>query len=66
MELISYIIGIILVIASFLFAYVSSHIISERKAGHTIPLPWENKDKSYGVSSGEQKSKKKHMDDILW
>ena len=23
------------------FAYMSSHLVSEKKAGHTIPLPWE-------------------------
>ncbi len=36
-------IGILLVIASGLFAYMSSHIIAERKAGKHIPLPWEKK-----------------------
>lgn len=65
MEVINFILGIVLSIAAFFFAYMSSHLVSEKKAGHTIPLPWESKDKSYGVSSGEQDSKKKHMDDIL-
>jgi hypothetical protein len=23
------------------FAYMSSHLVSEKKAGKTIPLPWE-------------------------
>ena len=37
------IIGILLVIASGFFAYMTSHIIAERKANKTIPLPWEKK-----------------------
>ena len=65
MALIEMLIGIVFTIAAFLFAYMSSHLVSEKKAGHTIPLPWEKKDKSFGVSSGEQDSKNKHMDDIL-
>ena len=34
---------LILLFAAF-FAYMSSHLVAEKKAGHTIPLPWENKD----------------------
>lgn len=64
-SLFEFILGSIVCIVAFFFAYMSSHLVSEKKAGHRIPLPWESKDKSYGVSSGEQKSKKKHMDDIL-
>ena len=64
-EVISFIIGIIVIAFMGFIAYMSSHMVSEKKAGHRIPLPWESKDKSYGVSSGEQDSKKKHMDDIL-
>jgi len=33
--------GVIAVMA--FFAYMSSHLVSEKKAGHTIPLPWEKK-----------------------
>tara|TARA_B100000900_G_scaffold415327_1_gene444800 strand:- start:454 stop:582 length:129 start_codon:yes stop_codon:yes gene_type:complete len=33
--------GIVLLAGSFFFAYMSSHMVSEKKAGHTIPLPWE-------------------------
>jgi len=65
MALIEMLVGIVFTIAAFLFAYMSSHLVSEKNAGKNIPLPWESKDKSYGVSSGEQDSKKKHMDDIL-
>lgn len=64
-SLFEFILGSIVCIVAFFFAYMSSHLVSEKKAGHRIPLPWESKDKSYGVSSGEQDSKRKHMDDIL-
>ncbi len=64
-SLFEFILGSIVCIVAFFFAYMSSHLVSEKKAGHRIPLLWESKDKSYGVSSGEQDSKKKHMDDIL-
>ena len=37
-------IGILIVIFAGLFAYISSHIIAERKAGKFIPLPWEKKE----------------------
>ena len=59
MEMINFLLGIVLTIAAFFFAYMSSHLVSEKKAGHTIPLPWEKKNKSFGVSSGEQDSKNK-------
>ena len=36
-----YIIGIILIIASFLFAYVSSVVLDEEKKNKKIPLFWE-------------------------
>lgn len=60
-EVINFILGVVLLIGAFFFAYMSSHLVSEKKAGHTIPLPWEKKHKSFGVSTGEQNSKNKHM-----
>ena len=33
--------GILLLIFMAWFAYVSSHMVSEKKAGKYIPLPWE-------------------------
>ena len=42
MSLIDYIIGTVLVVLGGFFAYMSSHFVSEKKAGHTIPLPWEH------------------------
>tara|TARA_B100000927_G_C16474660_1_gene472896 strand:+ start:3412 stop:3534 length:123 start_codon:yes stop_codon:yes gene_type:complete len=35
--------GIILVIVSGLFAYMSCHVNEEIRRGKTIPLPWEKK-----------------------
>jgi DMSO/TMAO reductase YedYZ heme-binding membrane subunit len=32
--------GAVLLVMMFV-AYMSSHIVSEKKAGKTIPLPWE-------------------------
>ena len=40
-EVINFILGVVLVVVAFFFAYMSSHMVSEKKAGHTIPLPWE-------------------------
>jgi hypothetical protein len=33
-------VGVLLLTMTF-FVYMSSHMISERKTGKTIPLPWE-------------------------
>ena len=33
--------GILLLIFTAWFAYMSSHMVSEKKAGKYIPLPWE-------------------------
>ena len=41
--MIDYIVGIVFCVIAFGFAYMSSHIIAERKAGKFIPLPWEKK-----------------------
>lgn len=40
-EVLNFIIGVVLVVVGFFFAYMSSHLVSEKKAGKTIPLPWE-------------------------
>lgn len=42
-EVLNYILGIVLCIGAFFFAYMSSHMVSEKKAGKQIPLPWEKK-----------------------
>ena len=41
--MIDYIVGIVFCVIAFGFAYMSSHIIAERKAGKFIPLPWEKR-----------------------
>lgn len=41
------IIGLILTILAGFFAYMSSHIISEKKAGRHLALPWESDFKPY-------------------
>lgn len=40
-EIFELLFGFCLVVAAFFFAYMSSHMVSEKKAGKTIPLPWE-------------------------
>ena len=35
------IVGILLIIGTAYFAYMSSHLVSEKKKGKRIPLPWE-------------------------
>lgn len=41
MAIIEFIFSAIVIIVMAFFAYMSSHLVSEKKAGHTIPLPWE-------------------------
>lgn len=48
MEVLENILGILLLVFMGLAAYMSSHIISERKAGKQLPLPWEKKPKKRG------------------
>ncbi len=48
MEIIEKIIGILLLIFIGWAVYMSSHIVSEQKAGKKIPLPWEKKPKKRG------------------
>ena len=33
----------VLIIGSAFLAYMSNHLVSEKKAGHSLPLPWEKK-----------------------
>jgi len=44
MELIGFGIGFIFCIITFLFAYVTGHIIQDEKKGENIPLFWEKHD----------------------
>ena len=40
-DVINFFAGVLIFIGAFFFAYMSSHLVSEKKARHTIPLPWE-------------------------
>jgi len=50
-----FVIAVILVVMTF-FAYMSSHLVSEKKAGHTIPLPWERKNEKQSVDGKRSKN----------
>ena len=39
--MLEYIIGGLFVLGAGFFAYMSSHLVSEKKAGRQLPLPWE-------------------------
>jgi len=45
-EAVNFIIGIVLVIGAFLFAYVSSVVVHENKTGKPYRMFWEKKDKN--------------------
>jgi len=40
-EVLHFFLSVLILIGMAFFAYMSSHLVSEKKAGHTIPLPWE-------------------------
>ena len=46
----------LILFAMTFFAYMSSHLVSEKKAGHTIPLPWERKNAKQSVDSKRSKT----------
>lgn len=46
----------LILFAMTFFAYMSSHLVSEKKAGHTIPLPWERKNAKQSVESKRSKT----------
>ncbi len=45
MEMINFLIGIVLVIGAFLFAYVSSVVVHEEKTGKPYKMFWEKEKK---------------------
>ena len=47
--------GVLFIIIMGLFAYMSSHLISERKAGKQLPMFWEKKEKEMGYGKGYSK-----------
>jgi len=46
----------LILFAMTFFAFMSSHLVSEKKAGHTIPLPWERKNAKKSVDSKRSKT----------
>ena len=50
-EVLNFIIGVVLIVVMFFFAYMSSHLVSEKKAGKTIPLPWEKNYEGQDINS---------------
>ena len=48
-------IGAVSLIIMGIVVYLSSHLISERKAGKTLPLPWEKNPKKRGRPPKKQK-----------
>lgn len=50
-EVINFILGAVLIVVMFFFAYMSSHLVSEKKAGKTIPLPWEKNYEEQDINS---------------
>lgn len=47
--------GAVILITMGIVVYLSSHLISERKAGKTLPLPWEKRPKKRGRPPKKQK-----------
>ena len=54
------VLGFITLAIMALFAYMSAHLVSERKAGKQIPMFWEKKEKKmgYGKKSSKKPAKK--------
>ena len=51
-------IGLLIVVGGF--AYMSAHMVEEKKQGKRIPLPWEKeKEMGYGAGSYSRKPAKK-------
>ena len=48
--------GVLFIIIMGLFVYMSSHLISERKAGKQLPMFWEKKEKEMGYKGMYKKS----------
>ena len=62
-EWIEPVLGLIILIGMGLFAYMSAHLVAERKAGKQIPMFWEKitkkKEKEMGYGKGYPKKAKK-------
>ena len=49
------IVGIIVIIVVGLFAYMSAHMVEEKKKGKQLPMFWEKKEKKMGYGKGYSK-----------
>jgi len=43
------VIGIFVVTVAGFFAYMSGHLVEEKKKGEQIPLPWEEKEEDWDM-----------------
>lgn len=63
MEVLEILIGVLALVGMGFFAYMSAHLVSERKAGKQLPLFWEKitkkKEKDMGYGKGYPKKAKK-------
>jgi hypothetical protein len=55
MEMLEIIVGIIVIIVVGLFAYMSAHMVEEKKKGKQLPMFWEKKEKKMGYGKGYSK-----------
>lgn len=54
-DILEFVMNTLIILVMLFFAYMSSHLVSEKKAGHTIPLPWEKGNaKQSNDSNGSQ------------
>ena len=49
------VLGVITLSIMGFFAYMSAHLVAERKAGKQIPMFWEKKEKKMGYGKGYSK-----------
>ena len=48
-------IGVIVLVVMGLFAYMSAHMVEEKKKGKQLPMFWEKKEKKMGYGKGYSK-----------
>ncbi len=55
MEVLEILIGVLVIVVMAAFAYMSAHIVEEKKKGKQIPMFWEKKEKKMGYGKGYSK-----------
>jgi len=55
MEMLEIFIGVIVLVVMGLFAYMSAHMVEEKKKGKQLPMFWEKKEKKMGYGKGYSK-----------